>query len=219
MKPLATKPKSKRGGRGGSATAPTNRPRTSEDIINEALGERGTPNTIKESIDAANPNWRADRNYQINCQRVVWAVEMNRRGFDVEALPYNGDSSYCKADKSFAKSYANVAEGGLSFDTVQGFWNVPATDFKAHFTDKYDVGARGAIRAQNSKTGHVFNWEIVQGKNGKRVVFYDGQPNGVKGVDNVSVSSMKKKWYFFQEARMDNVKVTPLIAEYVKPKK
>ena len=162
-----------------------------------------------------NPNYGKGREWSTNCQRCVWATEMRRRGYDVEALPRTSDDDYAKAETSVAKSFLNVAEGGLKLDqVVSPYWKSTATEFKEHFTAKYDVGARGMIVGQGMRSGHVFNWEIVQGKSGKQVRFYDGQP----GNDKVSVTEIQKKWFRFREARMDNVNVTTLIKDFVKPR-
>lgn len=211
--------KGKRGGQGAASVVPisppTPKPKTDDEIIADALGTQGSAMSIAEAIKG-NPNYAQGREWQTNCQRCVWATELRRRGYDVEALPRTSDDSYAKADPSVANSFLNVAEGGLHLhQVVSPYYKSSATDFKDHFLRHYDVGARGMIVAQSSRSGHVFNWEIVSGKNGKTIKFYDGQP----GKDNVSVTSIQKKWFYFREARIDNVKITKLIADYVRPKK
>ena len=68
------------GGRGASARSGGS----------SALGKQGKPKTPEEALANANAaNYNKDRAYQINCQRVVWAYELQRRGYDVEALPNN----------------------------------------------------------------------------------------------------------------------------------
>ena len=228
--------KSSRGGKGGSQTStgpsmalvpyqpqtttaqqPTAN-LTDDQIIANALGTQGKGASVKEAIERVNPNFSTmQHEWTHNCQRCVWAAEMQRRGYDVEAMPRTKDDSYAKADTSYANSFLNDAEGGIDLHVVQSPFNKEsAADFKAHFTDKYDVGARGMIVAYG-KGGHVFNWEVEKYKGGKRVRFYDTQPNGTrKGLDNRSVTSMQKRWNIFFEGRMDNVKVTPLIKDFVK---
>ena len=217
--------KNRSGGNGGGGATP--QPELTDDQkIAAALGTQGTPKTLKQAALDVNPNYRSGRQWQTNCQRCVWAVEMSRRGYDVEAMPRTSDDSYAKANTSVANSFLNVAEGGLQLAQVGSpYFKSSAAEFKAHFTDKYDVGARGMIVGQTTRYGHVFNWEIVQGKNGKQVRFYDGQPNGLvdkrRGYnsENVSVSYIQRRYILIREARMDNAKVTPLIADFVKPKK
>lgn len=212
-----------KGGRGGQGAArnsgaggPTPGVQTDDQIIASALGTQGTAKSIKEAVANANPNYsKGGDAWTKNCQRCVWATEMQRRGYDVEALPRTSDNSYAKADPNVANSFLNVAQGGLKLEqVVSPYWKSTATEFKEHFTNKYDVGARGMIVGQGRKSGHVFNWEIIQGKSGKQVKFYDGQP----GKDNVSVTHIQSKWFYFREARMDNVSVTPLIKDFVKPR-
>ena len=211
--------KGKRGGQGSASVAPVTpaapKQKTPEDIVNEAIGTQGSPKAIADAIQG-NPNYSKGREWQTNCQRCVWATELRRRGYDVEALPRTSDDSYAKIDPNVPNSFINVAEGGLTLhQVVSPYYSSTATEFKDHFLRHYDVGMRGMITAQSGKSGHVFNWEIVQDKKGnKQVRFYDGQP----GKDNVSVTSIKKKWFYFREARIDNVKISPLIKDFVKPK-
>lgn len=211
-----------KGGRGGQGAArnsgsggATPGIQTDDQIIASALGTQGSAASIKDAVKNVNPNYSQGREWQTNCQRCVWATEMQRRGYDVEALPRTSDDSYARVDTKYANSFLNVAQGGLNLEqVVSPYWKSSAAEFKEHFTNKYDVGARGMIVGQGRKSGHVFNWEITQGKNGKQVKFYDGQP----GNDSVSVSSIQSKWFYFREARMDNVSVTPLIKDFVKPR-
>ena len=196
---------------------------TDEQKISNALGTQGAAATIDEALDRVNPNYNSGKEWRTNCQRCVWAAEMQRRGYDVEALPRTSDNTYAKADKSFQNSFLNVAKGGLDLDTIGSpWWKQSASDIKSHFTDKYDVGNRGMIVVAGSKSGHVFNWEIIRGKNGNQVRFYDTQPHGLNDKSykqsNVSATAITKHWFYFREARMDNVDVTPLISDFVKPR-
>ena len=51
------------------------------------LGPHGKQKTVEEALAGANPHYREGREWQQNCQRCIYAYEMQRRGYDVEALP------------------------------------------------------------------------------------------------------------------------------------
>ena len=51
------------------------------------LGPRGKQKTVDEALAGSNPHYREGREWQQNCQRCIYAYEMQRRGYDVEALP------------------------------------------------------------------------------------------------------------------------------------
>ena len=51
------------------------------------LGKKGKARTPEEAIAATNPKWGTAEEYGVNCQRCVLAYEMQRRGYNVEALP------------------------------------------------------------------------------------------------------------------------------------
>jgi len=57
---------------------------------------KGDPIPWQEAMTGANPNWSdaedADKAYKGNCQKSVLAYEMRRRGYDVEAQPYEPKS-------------------------------------------------------------------------------------------------------------------------------
>lgn len=63
------------GGRGGSYSR------------SSFLGPRGKQKTVDEALAGSNPHYREGREWQQNCQRCIYAYEMQRRGYDVEALP------------------------------------------------------------------------------------------------------------------------------------
>lgn len=50
------------------------------------LGKQGKAKTVDEALANTNPNYGKGREYGVNCQRCVQAYELQRRGYDVEAL-------------------------------------------------------------------------------------------------------------------------------------
>ena len=63
------------GGKGGSSS------------VDPILGKKGRAKTPKEALANTNPNRKKGRTYEENCQRCVYALEAQLRGYDVEALP------------------------------------------------------------------------------------------------------------------------------------
>lgn len=73
---------------------------TVSDDVEKALGIRkGQPIEYKKAAEKANPKFRTDREYQINCQRCVPVYELRRRGYPVTAMPnrnqYDGKANAC----------------------------------------------------------------------------------------------------------------------------
>ena len=188
----------------------TPRPQTVEDY----LGPKGDPKSLDDVMTAANPHWlesatNKDGLYTHNCQRCIWAVELMRRGYDVEAMPRTADNTYAILDPALPHSFVNVGDPPLQFSAAIGniWYKAKATDVKAEIL-KHPDGSRGALVMHGYKKGHVCNWEIVKGK----VVIYDGQV----GKKHTLTDLMKRGWSSFKVARMDNVAVTDLAKDFVK---
>ena len=58
------------------------------DLVEKATGARkGTPMSIVDATNGANPYFSTGREYKVNCQRCVQTYELRRRGYDVIAKP------------------------------------------------------------------------------------------------------------------------------------
>ena len=55
--------------------------------VTKFMGKRGKPKTIEDAMTTSNPHFYEGREWQYNCQRCIYAYEMQRRGYDVEAMP------------------------------------------------------------------------------------------------------------------------------------
>lgn len=138
--------------------------------LKEALGSKGSPHTIANSYEHANPHFsRAYAEYSANCQRCVVAYEARRRGYNVMALPtYSGDE---KPRVAFT-----AADGTVNGRWMGAFQNAKAQYVGARTTAKatsnlneavksFGSGARGVVQVFWQKGGgHVFNVENVGGK-------------------------------------------------------
>ena len=132
-----------------------------KDNVEKALKvQKGQPASIDNAVVLANPKWKTDRKYQINCQRCVQAYEFLRRGYPVEALPRPH-----KRD--------NITWGNECFIDFQIVANKKAdTLFDWRLTDK-DIfdrlskapeGSRHVIYCQWKRGGaHVFIAEVENG--------------------------------------------------------
>lgn len=124
---------------------------------------------------ATNPNF-TEAGYGVNCQRVIHAYELRRRGYDVTARPNLVD------DKSgTARVYMSWLDGGVERlekgsrhnvspalkklvdqqfpDQADKFITNP-TKFARSEIESWPVGARGIVRfGRDKNAGHVFNVE------------------------------------------------------------
>jgi len=194
---------------GGGPTPPPRR-----ETLDDYLGGKGSPKDLDTAMTTANPHFlesvqNKDKQYTHNCQRCIWAVELMRRGYDVEAMPRTADGTYAYMESSYAHSFSNVGDPPLKFGHAIGsVWYKPkAADVKAEIL-QHPEGSRGALVMHSFKNGHVCNWEIVKGK----VVIYDGQI----GQKHSLTDLMKRGYTSFSVARMDNVKITDLAKDFVK---
>lgn len=124
----------------------------------------GEPLNTLDAARGVNPKW-GDADHMYNCSNVATAVEMRRRGFNVQA--------------------AGLKEGRYDSEYVSNWWH-GADGFPANkerfidnsmFTEWIESqpeGARGYVTVQwKQGGGHVFNWEVLKGK----VFYIDAQPN------------------------------------------
>lgn len=131
-----------------------------------ALVRKGKQREIDTVLNTANkPRYPHDYSYRINCQRCIYAYEMQRRGYKVQALPNdkpNDGFSY-----STTGGFRHVFEG-QTWERVPGArpTRKGAEKFLRSKFDDWGDGARAAVSItwNNSRGGHVFNVEKVNGK-------------------------------------------------------
>ena len=184
--------------------------------LEEYLGPKGNPMNSVEAAKGTNPNFMSsvrsgDMKYTHNCQRCVWATELRRRGYDVEAMARTSDNSYASMDTSKPHSFLNVSKTPIQLDSYGSMWyKATAKEVKDGIL-KHGEGSRGMLIMTGLRSGHVCNWEV---KNGK-VLIYDGQSNRTH-----SMTELKKSFYKFYVGRMDNIPMSdisdPLVRDFVK---
>lgn len=130
--------------------------------LRESIGHKGKPYSIDNALKNANPNHNFSYSeYSENCQRVVVAYELRRRGYNVTALPtYQGDvlSSGGRWMGAFRGAKTEKVGGKTAKKTQQNLENKMKS---------YGNGARAVVRIP----GHVFNCE---NKNGE-IIYVEAQ--------------------------------------------
>lgn len=163
------------GGRGARSSGGTYVPNTPEAKVFKYSGEKSPAVAVANSNAQ---NFSKGWEYQYNCQRCVWAYELQRRGYDVEALPtFNGD------DMPRIGNWLNITTDDIAFrKSAKKLFDPWNDDVKSHKTEvnnatrimsEWGEGSRGVIAVGwRNGGGHAFN---VEYKNGA-ITAYDAQP-------------------------------------------
>lgn len=108
-----------------------------------------------------------EKDYQINCTRVAWAVEMRMRGYDVKAAAA-GDGAN-KSDAWITQNWVDPATG-----KKRNLRKVPTEAALRREMEKYPEGSRFyVVAAWKAGGAHIWNAEIKGGK----MIFHEGQVN------------------------------------------
>lgn len=208
------------GGRGQSS------PNVSKSPLDAVLGPRGKAKTVDEATKATNPNFTwSNSDYYANCTKCVWAWELNRRGYDVEALPLSADpSTQYGLSTTYVQHTNNIYQAGWTETHPNGraSRNKEIELYENYMLSHGGEGSRWIVRwGKRSGSGHVLNAEIKDGK----IYMFDGQHDGrlpsgysttfkqyMKDHKSISVGN---QWVL----RIDNVTVDENeITKYVKRK-
>ena len=145
------------GGRGASSGG----------IGGSVLGKRGKTKTPSEALTNTNPNYNKGAEYRVNCQRCVYAYELQRRGYDVEAKP--------RVMQGNDPMNNGVWKTGFENQTWERNLGTRNTQVESNIVSKmqgWGDGSRGIVYvAWKAGRAHVFN---VENKGGK-VSIFDGQ--------------------------------------------
>lgn len=191
------------GGRGASSASRASK---------SGILKKGIEAAPEEAVMRVNAsNYAKGKYYQENCQRCVWAYEMQRRGYDVEALP-----SYAGDKMPYSGNWKGISNTPLTPEYVGANWFQP-NSIKTEVTNttnvmaKWGEGSRGIVQvAWKGGGGHVFN---VEYKNGK-VTAYDAQTGKMSSL-NAALKDTKRGYTAI--IRSDNVSFNDSqISKYVK---
>jgi len=207
----------RRGGGGGSSGGQSQQSLLVQNrTLKEAIGEKGTPKTIGAALNDVNPHF--SRNYeefQINCQRCVVAYELNRRGYDVEALPNPGDK--------WAQVAFRAKDGTIEARWKGAFRHAKTTNVAADRTSKVEAniekamkgfgpGSRGVVQVfWKNGGGHVYNVENVGG----RITYIDAQGPGRQAGTFLKDAIPSKVMLI----RTDNLRISNRAKEFVQTNK
>ena len=165
---------SKAGGGGGGNTPkqsaqpvqpvqPTPPPAKPQSPFDQVLGTQGQPIPMTTAVKTVNPNYKKNKAYKINCQRVVYAYEMQRRGYNVEAqgnfTPYDGFAN------AYTGGYRNVFRGQHWIGNL-GTRRKTVINNIHNQMNQWGDGARAVIQVawNGRRSGHIFNIEQVNGR-------------------------------------------------------
>lgn len=175
---------------------------TSVSPIEKAIGKIGAPQSPDAAVRASNPN-----KFRRNCQRCIIAYELNRRGYDVEALQNPDDgSAKMSTPNSFITAFG-MDKYDVSF--VEHGYKPTATELKQAILSNNPTNARGFLAMGNFGTsGHVISYEIINGK-----LFFNDPQTGKMAR---TASELVKKYTIFQYARTDDKTIQDNIGNFVK---
>lgn len=186
---------------------------SSTDAIS-ALGARGPTRTATQALPLTNPNFNTSSTYQDNCQRCVWAFEMLRRGYSVEAESSDSSSDY-------TGSFQDIRNFWFSAKNAKPEQYMRLDQMYQSVDDQYAMveqkmkewgeGSRAILgNVWKHGSGHIWNVEYSGGK----VHYYDGQIG--QEVDIERRNSKSKQLDIF--ARVDDLDVPEYIMKAVRVK-
>lgn len=190
----------RRGGGGGGGnlqpTTPTTPTPTTpdQDLINY-LQSHTVAYSPEMALEHTNPHYRDSWQYQQNCQRCVWAYELQRRGYDVEALPtYQGDDLPRGGNWRYLAN--NWSENSRFVSAGYGQSNSVKTEITNITSEmnNWGNGSRAIVRVvwKSGRSGHVFNIEnqggiikAFDGQTGKEVGLKDYLSRAKRGYTSI----------------------------------
>ncbi len=183
------------GGRGASSSSKGG---------NSIFGKQGKAKTPNEALASTNPNYNKGTEYQVNCQRCVYAYELQRQGYDVEALPH----TMTQNDPMNGMSRWGQGFVGQKWESNLGTRNTAVEQNIVSKMQQWGDGSRAVVYvAWKRGRAHVFNIENQGGKVG----IFDAQTGKQHKlsdyISNAKPSSTKI-------SRVDNLKPNANVLQY-----
>lgn len=140
------------------------KPIKAEEALPSVGTKRGTPIPADKALAGANPMYTTGgMAYSENCQRCVQTYELRRRGYDVEAKPYDIEKGAAQEIRFGYEMYQDPDIYGV-FKTMLVKDKISKIQAQK-MIDSMPDGARGSvIFAWDSKKGHTFSFERIDGK-------------------------------------------------------
>lgn len=156
-----------------------------------------------------NPHFSEGKEWRQNCQRCIYAYEMQRRGYEVEAKPRIFDGTDRLPYMYDQNGWTKVMEGATLVD-------MPSRNTVNKMLDqmyKWGDGARAVVRVawKGRRSGHVF----IAEQEGMGTVFVDPQTGNYVDIDFYMNNAIKGETKLM---RIDNLKPGPLLEKCVKRK-
>lgn len=169
-----------------------------------------TPDNIPRALAGVNPRYGDNWRWSNNCQRCIAAYEMRRRGFDVEALPFPGDTDDLQYHTKKNGWPSLFSRNVVDLEPIPGIDSAEQTASIETIMNGYGDGARAVIRVRwkNENRGHVFIAEQVNGE----TWFVDPQTGSI---DCSSHLGRAQPGYTLL-LRIDDAKLSPLIGKAVR---
>ena len=172
----------------------------------ELLKGKGKPESIDEALKKVNLDENGRQRYRNNCQRCVIAYELRRRGYNVEAVEWDGWK-----EGSNSWQWTRALEGATYFENIGARTRKQTLPKIAQKMEEWGEGSRAfvAVAWDNSTSSHVFNAEYHNGN----VVFVDAQTG--KYVKWSEYNALAKP-SSIEIVRVDHLKPTAEIANMVR---
>lgn len=182
------------------------------DPLSRYAGVRGRPMDVETAARDANPNFNNGKEYRTNCQRCIWAYEMRRRGYDVEAKPRTQSMS----DPAYGSRYTSFMQGGSAASLVR----TPTQKAVEKQMAAWGEGARAVVEItyKGGYSGHVF---IAERRNGK-TLFVEPQAYSWYKPSEGYLSALSKHVRMSETKlmRIDNMQPNPnTISTFIQPSK
>lgn len=166
-----------------------------------------------EKLAAVNPNYSNGRQWQINCQRCVVAEELQYRGYNVTAKPYNANDAIKDSGIASWKFKTNKWYQDPDVKVLPRNKTLFKREVAGLFA-KWGDGSRAIIRVQWLKKyggcGHFFFARNVEG----RIVYTDPQINTIRDIDaTLSKCTTQKGMLWIM--RVDNRELSDVVSDAV----
>ena len=181
------------GGKGNSAS------------FDPILGKKGRAKSPNEALANTNPNYKSGRAYQENCQRCIFALEGQMRGYDVEALP-----ATLKRDEPLFQYSTSWERGflGQKWERNLGNRSDVVEQNIVSKMQQWGDGSRGIAYVEWKRgSAHVFN--IVN--EGGKVSIFDGQDGKQYKLSDYLKNAKPSKT---EISRVDNLQFNPNVIKY-----
>lgn len=166
-------------------------------------GSTSQPMTPEQALAATNPHYAEGREWQVNCQRCVYAYEMNRRGELCEAKPRIMDGNRPARDDEIAQNWRNVMQG-QTWDRVGSRGKQRTISNLDGKMAEYGEGSRAVVYVtwRGGRSAHVFSAERIGGE----TRYFDSQTGKVVDISDYIGSAMPTRTML---SRIDNLVPDP----------